>query len=251
MVVAARRQAAVEGGRRQRQRRSPATSPYDSYPLLRQGSKGDLVAWAQQLLAGGGYSTPITRLLRGADALGGARLPGARGCCPRPATIDVPTWNVLLRTTPLRGALDQERRGRGRRRRQRAARAALGPLPARRNEIPPAHARRSVAPVGCRAREDRSRACWRCVVDRGRRRGRLVLGAVGGRRPDRSTPTSPSCSAPTTRAAPAASSPGVAARLAAREPTTRSSSCATSAGRRPGSAGRRAPTATSRAAGAT
>ena len=35
-------------------------APYNSYPFLRLGSKGDLVAWAQQLLAGGGYSTPIT-----------------------------------------------------------------------------------------------------------------------------------------------------------------------------------------------
>ena len=35
-------------------------APYQSYPFLRLGSKGDFVAWAQQLLAGGGYSVPIT-----------------------------------------------------------------------------------------------------------------------------------------------------------------------------------------------
>src|SRR4029450_6771416 len=37
-----------------------AVTPYPSYPFLRLGSKGDFVAWAQQLLAGGGYTVPIS-----------------------------------------------------------------------------------------------------------------------------------------------------------------------------------------------
>src|SRR5947208_2557909 len=44
-----------------RQPVSPAAAgPYPSYPFLHLGAKGDFVAWAQQLLAGGGYTVPVS-----------------------------------------------------------------------------------------------------------------------------------------------------------------------------------------------
>lgn len=74
---------------------------YDSFPFLRPGSKGDLVAWAQQLLAGGGYSTPITGYFEAPTRTAVVALQAARGLA-QTGSIDVPTWNVLLTHTPLK-----------------------------------------------------------------------------------------------------------------------------------------------------
>jgi hypothetical protein len=76
-------------------------STYDSYPFLRPGSKGDLVAWAQQLLAGGGYSTPVTGYFEEPTRAAVLTLQGNRGL-PQTGSVDVPTWRVLLEHTPLR-----------------------------------------------------------------------------------------------------------------------------------------------------
>jgi peptidoglycan hydrolase-like protein with peptidoglycan-binding domain len=73
----------------------PGYQPYESFPFLRQGSKGDLVAWAQQLLAGGGYSTPITGYFEAPTRSAVLSLQAAKGLT-QSGNIDVPTWNELL-----------------------------------------------------------------------------------------------------------------------------------------------------------
>jgi len=68
---------------------------YDSYPTLRPGSKGDLVAWAQQLLAGGGFSTPITGYYESPTRNAVSALQSQRGL-PATGSIDSATWRLLL-----------------------------------------------------------------------------------------------------------------------------------------------------------
>jgi len=74
--------------------------PYNSYPYLRLGSKGDFVAWAQQLLAGGGYTTPINGYFQ-APTQSAVYTFQADHALPQNGTLDVPTWDLLLKNTPL------------------------------------------------------------------------------------------------------------------------------------------------------
>lgn len=107
---------------------------YDSFPFLKQGSKGDLVAWAQQLLAGGGFATPVSGYFEAPTHSAVVAFQAAKAL-PQTGTLDVPTWNLLLQNPPL--PVRWTRRG---------AVAAAGPsalqaprsarLPARRYEIP-------------------------------------------------------------------------------------------------------------------
>jgi hypothetical protein len=74
---------------------------YDSYPMLRQGAKGDLVAWAQQLLAGSGHATPITGYFE-PPTRGAVVSYQAAHLLPQTGTIDYATWQALLvNPTPL------------------------------------------------------------------------------------------------------------------------------------------------------
>ena len=108
---------------------------YDSFPFLRLGSKGDLVAWAQQLLSGGGYATPISGYFESPTRSAVLAMQADRGLL-QTGNIDVPTWNVLLTFQPR--AVRWTRAG---------AVAAAGSgalseprsasLPAKRYEIPP------------------------------------------------------------------------------------------------------------------
>jgi hypothetical protein len=80
---------------------SPAAAgPYPSYPFLRLGSKGDFVAWAQQLLAGGGYTVPVNGYYQGPTQAAVLSFQRAHGL-PQTGNIDVPTWGPLLQNTPL------------------------------------------------------------------------------------------------------------------------------------------------------
>ncbi len=79
----------------------PGYQTYDSYPSLKLGSKGDLVAWAQQLLAGGGYATPVTGYFETPTRNAVLALQAAKGLT-QSGTIDVPTWDVLQTHTPLK-----------------------------------------------------------------------------------------------------------------------------------------------------
>ena len=104
MELADRPQAPVEGGR------APVAAPlgyapYNSYPHLRLGSKGDFVAWAQQLLAGAGYSTPISGYYRSVTQ-SAVLLPGRS----RPAAERQPRCAHLgpaPEGEPAAGSLDQ------------------------------------------------------------------------------------------------------------------------------------------------
>jgi hypothetical protein len=108
---------------------------YDSFPYLRQGSRGDLVAWAQQLLAGGGFPTPITGYFEAPTRAAVVSFQAAKGL-PQTGAIDVPTWDLLLQNPPLpvrwtkQGAVAASGSGA-----LPAPRSAK--LPARRYEIPP------------------------------------------------------------------------------------------------------------------
>ncbi len=118
-------------------------APYNSYPFLRLGSKGDLVAWAQQLLAGGGYSTPITGYFQAPTQSAVYSFQAAKGLT-QTGNIDVPTWDLLLQNPalPVRWTSG-------------GAVAASGPnalppprsatLPAKRYEIPPPRERAASA----------------------------------------------------------------------------------------------------------
>ena len=70
------------------------------YPVLRPRSKGDLVAWAQQLLAGGGFSTPVSGYYEGPTKSAVNRLQAAKGL-PQTGSIDAATWDAMLRFQPL------------------------------------------------------------------------------------------------------------------------------------------------------
>jgi hypothetical protein len=91
--------------------------PYDSYPLLRQGSKGDLIAWAQQLLAGSGYATPVTGYYESPTRSAVLSYQAAH-LLPQTGNVDVATWKaLLLNPTPLKvrwtkkGAVTAGKRG--------------------------------------------------------------------------------------------------------------------------------------------
>jgi hypothetical protein len=114
-----------------------AAAPYPSYPFLHVGSKGDFVAWAQQLLAGGGYTVPINGYFQGPTQSAVYAFQAAHGL-PQTGNLDVPTWGPLLQNKPLAvrwttgGAVAAGKPGR----------VSLPPpksakLPAVRDEIPP------------------------------------------------------------------------------------------------------------------
>jgi hypothetical protein len=112
---------------------------YDSFPFLQLGSKGDLVAWAQQLLVGGGYSTPITGYFEEPTRSAVLSMQANRGL-PQTGNLDVPTWNVLLTFPPQAvtwtesGAVAASKPGA-------LPEPRSADLPAKRNEIPPPHKR--------------------------------------------------------------------------------------------------------------
>jgi hypothetical protein len=115
-----------------------AVTPYPSYPFLRLGSKGDFVAWAQQLLAGGGYAAPITGYYQASTQAAILAFQAAHGL-PQTGNLDVPTWTVLLQNDPLpvrwtKGGAVAARSGGGR---VTLPSPRSAKLPAVRDEIPP------------------------------------------------------------------------------------------------------------------
>jgi hypothetical protein len=80
---------------------APATTqPYPSYPFLHLGSKGDFVAWAQQLLAGAGYPIAINGYFQSPMQATVLQFQSAHGL-PASGNLDVPTWDLLLSYTPV------------------------------------------------------------------------------------------------------------------------------------------------------
>jgi hypothetical protein len=114
-----------------------STPPYPSYPFLRLGSKGDFVAWAQQLLAGAGLTAPITGYYQGSTQSAVYSFQAANGL-PQTGNVDVPTWSVLSQknavpvTWTKSGAVASRAGGRLNLPTPRSAK-----LPAVRDEIPP------------------------------------------------------------------------------------------------------------------
>jgi hypothetical protein len=80
---------------------SPASAgPYPSYPFLHLGAKGDFVAWAQQLLAGGGYSVPVSGYFQTSTQTAVYAFQRDHGLA-QTGNLDVPTWGPLLQNQPL------------------------------------------------------------------------------------------------------------------------------------------------------
>jgi Putative peptidoglycan binding domain len=77
-----------------------ASGPYPSYPFLRPGSKGDFVAWAQQLLAGGGYTVPINGYYQSPTQIAVYAFQADHGL-PQTGNLDVPTWTLLIQNKAL------------------------------------------------------------------------------------------------------------------------------------------------------
>jgi hypothetical protein len=74
--------------------------PTRKYPRLEQGSRGDVVVWAQQLLAGGGYTSKITGSFGPITGAAVAAFQADYGLEPTGA-IGAPTWSAMSALSPL------------------------------------------------------------------------------------------------------------------------------------------------------
>jgi hypothetical protein len=117
--------------------------PLIAHPLLRRGSKGDLVVWAQEHLRGAGSGRlPITGIF-GRQTVAAVRALQEEVGLRETGAIDRRTWNALLQFEPYRPFWSGTRNSR-RGRRASASAAGLAPhrplsasLPARAYEIDP------------------------------------------------------------------------------------------------------------------
>ena len=100
--------------------------PVSSQPVLRRGSNGDLVVWAQEhLQAAGQAQLPVTGIFGRQTRAAVRAFQASRGLPPN-GTIDTTTWSSLLDFDPVRP------RWAGRRAKQGGGAAASRALPARR-----------------------------------------------------------------------------------------------------------------------
>ncbi len=113
--------------------------PPDSQPLLKRGSRGDLVVWAQEHLVGAG-ALPISGYFGPRTYAAVRAFQLSRGLLPT-GTIEDSTWSALLQTEPLRPRWSSRRaRKRGGAvvsRALPASRPASASLPAKAYEIDP------------------------------------------------------------------------------------------------------------------
>lgn len=72
------------------------------HPLLKRGSKGDMVVWAQEHLVAAGHELPVTGIF-GRQTARAVHLFKEEHGLPANAVIDTETWNALLVFTPVRG----------------------------------------------------------------------------------------------------------------------------------------------------
>ncbi|HEU4598256.1 MAG TPA: peptidoglycan-binding domain-containing protein [Solirubrobacterales bacterium] len=107
------------------------------HPLLKRGSRGDMVVWAQQHLVGAGAELPVTGIF-GRQTAGAVRLfKEAHGLAAN-GVIDTETWNALLVYTPYRPRWAARRaRASAASRPRPATRPLSANLPAKAYEIPP------------------------------------------------------------------------------------------------------------------
>jgi hypothetical protein len=124
-----------------RVRRIRGFQPSTQLPLLKKGSRGDLVVWAQQhLLAAGQSQLPVTGLFKGQTFNAVLAFQQQNGLYAD-GQIGTATWRKLLEYAPVRiawGARSTASRARSVTARPGGANAPLSAsLPARRNEIDP------------------------------------------------------------------------------------------------------------------
>ncbi|HET7509929.1 MAG TPA: peptidoglycan-binding domain-containing protein [Solirubrobacterales bacterium] len=106
------------------------------HPLLKRGSKGDMVVWAQEHLVAAGHELPVTGIF-GRQTARAVHLFKEEHGLPANAVIDTDTWNALLTFTPVRGGW-AARASAGSASRALLARKPLSAsLPAKADEIPP------------------------------------------------------------------------------------------------------------------
>ena len=115
--------------------------PVVSHPLLRKGSRGDLVVWAQEHLRSAGKNVPVTGIF-GRITRGAVRSFQADVGLPVDGAIGTDTWRALLRYEPIRwlwGGRKPKRRpnGAGLSRATPPSRPLSASLPARSYEIDP------------------------------------------------------------------------------------------------------------------
>jgi hypothetical protein len=72
-----------------------------TYPLLKRGSRGDMVVWAQERLIGAGQDVPVTGIFGKLTASAVRAFQGAKGL-PADGQIGTTTWQSLLNFTPYR-----------------------------------------------------------------------------------------------------------------------------------------------------
>jgi hypothetical protein len=113
------------------------------HPLLKRGSKGDMVVWAQEHLIAAGAVLPVTGVF-GRQTAGAVRAFKEGRGLPADGVIDTDTWNALLTYTPYRAQWARRARatasasgGAGADRPQPPSRPLSARLPAKAYEIPP------------------------------------------------------------------------------------------------------------------
>ncbi len=121
-----------------------ATRPVPGYlqdythPLLKRGSKGDMVVWAQARLVGAGQLFPVTGFFGSKTQAAVRAFQGSRGL-PIDGKIGTTTWRELLTVTPIRMRWARAAAGSGApsSRALPARRPLSASLPARANELGP------------------------------------------------------------------------------------------------------------------
>jgi hypothetical protein len=117
--------------------------PVTSHPLLKRGSRGDLVVWAQSHLVAAGHSLPITGIFGKLTRAAVRKFQISRGL-PADGAIGTETWEALISLDPVRPGWAGRRalkRGQAGTSRARLARRPLSAsLPAKAYEIDPSAA---------------------------------------------------------------------------------------------------------------
>jgi Putative peptidoglycan binding domain len=88
-------------GARSATRALPGYRPSVEHPLLKRGSKGDMVVWAQERLVGAGQEVPITGVYGKLTYAAVRSFQAAKGL-PADGKIGTGTWESLLNFTPYR-----------------------------------------------------------------------------------------------------------------------------------------------------
>ena len=114
---------------------TPVVPPPVSYPVLKSGSKGDVVVWAQEHLQSAGQSVSATGTYDSATVSAVSNFQSANGL-PLTGKVDAATWPALLRyqAAPVSWTSKQSARASIARVRRNGPRSAF--LPAKRYEIP-------------------------------------------------------------------------------------------------------------------